>query len=198
MKILNFEQLSPEWHAIRLGRPSASKFDMIVTADGSPSKQRQKYLYQLAGEKVSGISPETYQNDAMLRGIELESEARKFYEIVTENVVTQVGFCLSDCEKYGASPDGMIGEEGLLEIKCPIISTHVGYLLTNKIPTEYYQQTQGQLLVTGRKWVDFVSYYPGIKPLILRSVRDEGFIYLLKNELERFCKELEEVTDKIK
>ena len=198
MKILEFEQRSPEWFAIRCGKPSASNFDKIVTMDGKPSKQREKYLYQLAGEKVSGIAEETYQNAAMLRGIELEDEARKLYEAITENTVSKVGFCLSDCEEYGASPDGIVGEKGLLEIKCPAISTHVCYLLQNKLPSDYFQQTQGQLLVTGKEWVDFVSHYPGIKPLVIRVTRNEEFLSALMSELKSFCKELNEIVIKIK
>lgn len=198
MKLLELEQRSPEWFTARCGKPSASNFDKIITTDGKPSKQREKYLYQLAGETVSGISEETYQNSAMIRGIEMEEEARKLYEAITENMVVKAGFCLSDCGRYGASPDGFVGDSGLIEIKCPIISTHVSYLLQNRLPTDYFQQTQGQLLVTERKWCDFVSYYPGIKPLVIHVIRDEKFISALKLELESFCEELEETVNKIK
>ena len=199
MQIINCEQLSPEWFEARCGVPSASNFDKLITSKGLPSKQRERYMYKLAGEKVSGTVEETYQNAAMLRGIEMEEEARDLYTVVTGRTVTEVGFCISDGPfKYGCSPDGLVGDDGSIEIKCPMAATHVGYLLANKLPTDYFQQVQGQLFVTGRKWTDFVSYYPGIKPLIIRVERDEVFIAALSIELIVFCKELETIINKIK
>jgi len=197
MKIYDFEQMSEEWFKIRCGIPTASNFDKLITSKGESSKQRQKYLYKLAGESVSGKAEETYQNVVMLRGIEMEEEARNLYTVATDNEVQKVGFCLAD-GGYGASPDGLVGDKGNIEIKCPIASTHVEYLLANKLPTDYFQQTQGQILVTEREWVDFVSYYPGLKPLIVRVDRDDAFIKKLQIELEVFCQELKEVISKIK
>lgn len=196
MKIINCVQGTPEWYAVRCGIPTASSFDKILCADGKISKQRTKYLNQLAGELVAGKSEETYQNATMLRGKEMEAEARQLYELITGQEVVQVGFCLA--EGFGCSPDGLVAKEGLLEVKCPIVATQVGYLLDNKIPVEYFQQIQGQLLVTGREWVDFLSYYPGLKPLFIRVNRDEKFIALLQAELKVFCEELKEVVKKIK
>lgn len=198
MQIFKFEQKSDEWKKIRLGLPTSSNFDKIVTSKGEPSKQKQKYIYQLAGERVSGVAEESYQSQAMLRGVETEEEARRFYEFTTGEIVKKVGFCLSDCGRYGASPDGLVGEDGLVEIKCPTLAVHVGYLLDNKLPTDYFQQTQGQLFVTGRKWSDFISYFPGIKPLLIRVERNEEFIKCLESELKTFCDELEIVIGKIK
>jgi len=199
MRIIDVQQNSPEWSAVRRGVPSASAFDMIVTTKGELSKQRQKYLYRLAGEQVSGIVEETYQNGAMLRGKEMEDEARQLYSLINGVEVQQVGFCVADGDfAYGASPDGLIGEDGCLEIKCPQMATHVGYLIENVLPLEYFQQTQGQLLVTGRKWVDFMSYYPGLKPLIIRVNPDKKFQQVLKAELEKFCIELKQITERIK
>lgn len=197
MKVIDCVQGSPEWHQARAGLPTSSRFDMLITTACQPSKQRQKYLYKLAGEKISKLPEDTYQSEAMKRGVELEAEARRVYETMTGNTVTEVGLCLSDCERYGASPDGTIGDEGLLEIKCPMISTHVRYLLEGQLPTEYYQQTQGQLLVTRRRWVDFMSYSPGIKPLIIRVTADSRFQEALVSELRLFCRELESVIQRI-
>lgn len=198
MKVIDCIQGTEEWKLARCGVPTASYFDMIVTTKGEQSKQRQKYLYKLAGEFISQTTDETYQSEAMKRGTEMEEEARKLYQIITDNAVATVGFCLSDCGSYGASPDGMVGDKGLLEIKCPMISTHVSYLLDGTLPTEYYQQVQGQLLVTGREWCDFVSYYPGLKPLLVRVARDTEFLMALHRELGSFCKELEAVIERIK
>lgn len=196
MKIIECTQGSPEWFKARCGLPTASNFDKILTTKGEISKQRTKYLYQLAGETITGISEENYQNEIMLRGKEMENEARQLYQLINKAKVEEVGFCLSD--GYGASPDGLVGKNGLLEIKCPIISTHVGYLLGGTMPADYFQQLQGQLLVTGKDWVDFVSYYPAMRPLIVRVKRDAKFLPILKGELENFCAELKQIVKKIK
>lgn len=193
--VLEIEQRSPEWFEARKGVPSASDFDKIVTSTGTPSKQRTKYMYQLAGEKLGAIIEDSYQNATMIRGVELESEARLLYEIAREPV-KEVGFCINE-RGFGASPDGLVGEEGLIEIKCPTLAVHVEYLLKGELPVEYLQQVQGQMLVTDRKWNDFVSYYPGIKSLIVRVNRDDVFLGLLRKELDIFIKELDEVVKKL-
>jgi putative phage-type endonuclease len=199
MLIVNCEQGTQEWFNARLGVPTASNFDKIITTEGKPSKQRTKYLYQLAGEAISMSSEDTFQSTAMLRGIELESQARELYSMLFDLPVSKVGLCVTEGEiKAGASPDSLVGEDGLLEIKCPTISTHVSYLLDNKLPTDYFQQVQGQLFVTERKWCDFMSYYPNMRPLIIRVYPDVDFIKALSIELKSFCKELNEIITKIK
>lgn len=198
MRVIDVQQGSQDWLKARAGIPTASSFDLIITSKGEPSKQRQKYLYKLAGEKIAGIPEESYKSVQMARGNELEEEARKFYQFVTGNLVSTVGLCLSDCGSYGASPDGMIGDKGSLEIKCPSMAVHVEYLLNGKVPTDHYQQTQGQLLVTGCEFLEFISYYPGIKPLIIRVEPDAKFQQALKSELLAFVQELEEITNKIR
>lgn len=199
MKVSNCIQGSEEWHALRCGIPTASNFDKIVQASGLPSKQRDKYLWRIAGERVTGIAEMTYKNAAMEIGSEREAEARETYELITGSEVTEVGFCMSEGKrKYGASPDGLIGEDGELEIKCPLIATHVSYLIKGTLPTDYIQQVQGQLYVTGCNWCDFMSYYPGLRPFILRIYPDKKFVSLFKKELFSFCDELEKVIEKIK
>lgn len=197
MVIFNVPQQSPEWFSARLGIPSASNFDKIITTSGAPSKQAQKYMYRLAGEYVSGIPEESYQSAAMLRGIELEPEARSLYEIIMDTPVIQAGFCMNEEPKYGCSVDGFVGDDGIVEIKCLSLSVHVEYLLGGLLPTEFFTQVQGQLLVTGRKWNDLILYYPAIKPLIVRVVRDEEFIGKLKAVLEDFCEQLQQTIKKI-
>lgn len=199
MIALDLEQGTAEWAAARCGIPTASDFDKIVTASGEPSKQRTKYLYQLAGERLLGKKEESYQNGAMLRGMELEAEARSLYELTYDVSIEQVGLCYKDESKlYACSPDGLIGKDGGIEIKCPNLTTHIGYLVTEELPAEYFQQVQGNLLVTGRKWWAFMSYYPGIKPLILKIERDKEFIKALEKQLELFCKDLDTLTEKLK
>ena len=195
MEIIDCIQGTPEWFEVRRGIPSASNFDKIVTSKGIASKSATKYMYKLAGEYVSGYNEESYQNMAMIRGSELEAEARELYELIHNVEVKQVGFCLSD--GYGCSPDGLVGDDGQIEIKCPSASVHVEYLLKGVLPTTYFQQVHGSLLVTGRKWCDFVSYYPGIKPLIVRVNKNTSFTALLSNELKSFCAELGEIIKRI-
>ena len=136
MKIIECVQGSEEWFKARAGVPTSSNFNKIVILSGKKSTQREKYLYQLVGERLLGMPEESsFQNLAMLRGKEMEAEARQFYEIISGTEVKEVGLCLSN--GYGASPYGLGGDDGLLEIKCPILSTHISYLLNGKMPSEY-------------------------------------------------------------
>lgn len=199
MIVEDFIQGSEEWQKARTGIPTSSNFDKLITSKGEPSKSRTKYMYQLAAERITGIKEDVYKNNVMQRGIETEGEARAFYELITGHNVVEVGICYSnDSKLYACSPDGLVGEDGLIEIKCPTSSIHIGYLLANKLPTDYVQQIQGQLFITGRKWCDFFSFYPGIKPLQIRIEPDKNFLTALEVELEVFCKELKELTGKIR
>lgn len=197
MIIIDVEQGTPEWMAIRCGIPSASNFDKIITASGEPSKQAQKYLYSLVAEKISGIKEETFQSAAMKHGTETEGEAVEFYELTHGVEAKPVGFCFHDSKLFGCSPDRFIGEEGLLEVKCPQSHTHIEYLLENNLEKNYYQQVQGQLLVTGRKWCDLMSYYRGLRPVTIRVERNEKFLNTLKLSLEKFHNDLETIIKKI-
>ncbi len=199
MIILDCKQLSDEWFKARTGIPTSSSFDKIVNMEGVQSKQRKKYLYQLAGEKITGVKDKTYSSDATDRGIELEDEAVRLYEVVTNKKVQRVGFCYANKKKlYGCSPDGLIDSAGGLEIKCPSQAVHVGYLIDKKLPADYFQQVQGCMFVTDRNWWDFVSYCPGMKPFILRVKRDKKFISALELEMISFCKDLKATIKEIK
>ena len=196
MKIIDCPQLSEEWFKARIGVPTASNFDKIVTSSGAISTQRKKYLYQLVGEKLGALPEEGYTNAFMKRGIELEPQAREMYARDVAPVV-QVGFCLHD-EGFGCSPDFLVNEDGMGQIKCPSLAVHVEYLIGQKLPTDYVQQVQGELLVTGRKYNDFLSFYPNLKPLVVRCYRDEVFISRLRAELLKFISELNELTEKLR
>lgn len=198
MILIECEQGSIEWLSARCGIPSASNFDQVLTSKGEPSKSSTKYAYKLAAERVSGIKEEVFQSAAMARGCEVEQEAVDFYELTQGVSVQAIGFCLHPSKRFGCSPDRLVGEEGLLEIKCPLSHTQVEYLLDNKLPTEYIAQVQGQLLVTGRKWCDFLSYFPGLRPLIIRVERDETYIAKLEAALITLCKEIDIIADKIR
>jgi hypothetical protein len=199
MIICEMPQQTDLWYAEKAGLPSASNFDKIITIDGKPSKQREKYMFSLAAERVTGKKEDTFQSFSMQRGVELEAEARQYYELINDCEVRQVGLCYpNEDKKYGCSPDGIVGDDGGLEIKCPTAAVHVGYLLDGKLPSDYFQQVHGSLLVTGRKWWDFLSYYPGIKPLLIRVEPDKKFIAALEVELEKFCLELNALVEKIR
>lgn len=197
MKIYDVMQGTEEWQSLRCGIPTASNFEKIVTIKGERSKQSEKYMYKLAGEVLSGIKQDNYQSQAMIIAIETEEEARDYYELINDVDVEQVGFCLDEEIGCGASPDGIVGD-GLLEIKCPLVTTHIEYFLDGKLPTTYIQQVQGQLMVTGKSYCDFMSYFPNIKPLIVRVERDEEFIEKLKIEIIQFNKELKDLIERIK
>ena len=193
MREIDCGQRSDEWFAVRLGIPSASKFDRIVTGKGDPSKQAQAYLYELAAERISRHAENGFTSAAMERGIELEEEARLVYAMLYESPVREVGFCLSDDGRYGCSPDGLVGEDGQVELKCPMGKTHVEYLMKGTLPTDYVQQVQGGLFVTGRDWCDFVSYYQGLPLFVLRIGPDQEFHEALRRELTAFCDRLDEL-----
>jgi putative phage-type endonuclease len=198
MITVDVQQGTPEWFAARCGIPSASNFDKIVTSTGAVSKQREKYLYQLVAERVTGRTEEPYTNGAMERGKEMEAEARQLYELINGVEIKQVGVCYPDKKKlWAASPDGLVGDDGLIEIKCPQAYAAVSYLLAGTLPTDYVQQVQGQMLTTDRKWVDFMSYYPGLKPMIVRVYRDEKFLLALDGELRKFAVELASLTERL-
>jgi hypothetical protein len=125
MKKIECEQGSPEWLTARLGIPSASQFSKIVTGKGGKSTQVEAYINQLVAEELTGETTLVYVNEHMKRGTELESDARELYEALTGTTVQEVGFCLHDTVNAGCSPDGLVGEDGGLEIKCAAPSTHV-------------------------------------------------------------------------
>jgi len=189
MQILDLEQGSPEWLKARLGVATASNFSKIVTTQGKESTAIDKYALELASEMLLSKPDSTYKNENMQRGNDLEGKARQAYQEHTLNFVEEIGFIKSDCNNYGYSPDGLVDDDGLIEIKCPLATTHLQYLIDDKLPTAYFQQCQGGLFVSGRKWLDFVSYHPNFKDgkdlFIKRVFRDEDFIKTLKQQINK-------------
>lgn len=150
-------QGTPEWHQARLGCLTASRANDACAAESTAAYQN--YLWQLVAERETGQAEESYSNADMQRGTDMEPIARAAYEAHTGTFVTQTGFWLHpEIKHFGASPDGLVGDEGLIEIKCPRTSTHLRYLSEGKVPTKYKRQMICQLLCTRRKWVDFVSF----------------------------------------
>jgi len=197
MIVLNVEQRSDEWFAARRGIPTASNFKKIITATGKRSTQRKDYMYQLAAEKLTGIKEEGFTSKAMDEGTEREEECKWVYAMKKGVYVREVGIILSDDRRYGASPDGLVGDKGSIEMKNPKGKTAVKYLMANKVPSEYFQQVQGQLYVSEREWCDFISYYPGLPMFIVRVFPDDVFIKQLKKELVAFCDELDIICSTI-
>jgi len=153
------EQGSPEWLAMRLGKLTASRMaDAIANPE---TAARKNYIAQLVAERLTGQVAESFCNDAMRWGTEHEPIARAEYEMLTGNDVDLIDFVdHPELEWCGASPDGLILDLGLVEIKCPNTATHIDYLLGQKPPAKYIPQMALQLLCTGREWCDFVSYDP--------------------------------------
>lgn len=194
-KIIYCEQRSPEWFAARLGRITASHFSDVLSSGST----RKTYMMKLLAERMTGEPLENYSNKWMQEGTEAEPRAREYYEGLNGVKVEQVGFVqLGD--DMGASPDGLVGEKGILEIKCPLPNTHLGYILSNKLPSEYKAQAQGGLWVAEREWVDFVSFDSRVKSRpywCIRVERDEKYIVELAKAVRKFADELNTLTEKV-
>lgn len=202
MKIVECQQMSPEWFESRRGIPTASRFDQIITpVTGKPSTSAAKYICELIAEMYwPGPLHEREGprlSRPMLAGIEREPEARRWYEVDCDVDCRQVGFCITDCGRWGCSPDALVGEDGALELKCPQLETHTGYLLAGTLPSEYAPQVHGHLLVTGRSWCDFVSYCPPLPSLRVR-VEPNGYTDSLKKCLEEFTQRYAEALAHIR
>lgn len=198
MIIVDHEQGTPEWVAARLGIPTASNFKRILTATGKLSTSVDTYFYELLAERITKQPANDYTNEWMARGTELEPEARSTYEFIYDTQVEQVGFVyLDDRRHVGCSPDGLVGDDGTIEIKAPKASTHVKYLLDGKCPADYVPQVQGQLWITGRKFCDFMSYHPDCDPLFVRVLRDNDYIEALTKEVDKLSKRIETAIKKL-
>lgn len=177
------EQGSPEWHTLR-NRPTASRFSDLVTPAGKPSASATAYIAELLAAYYGNHKP-FFETDAMRNGTEREPAARDLYEIMTGNTVEQVGFVIERDEPFapGCSPDGLVGDDGGIEIKSPEPWTHMQTVMEGKMPAKHIAQTQGFLFVTGREWCDFVSYCPLFPAqhqiFIERQHRDEKYIAAL-------------------
>jgi len=196
----DIEQGSAEWFAIRCGKVTASRVaDIIATTKSGYSASRANYEAQLICEVLTGKPAESFTNSAMQWGTDTEPLARAQYELKSGNMVDQIGFVSHPMiEQSGASPDGLIGTDGLIEIKCPNTSTHLDTLLNQTVPTKYITQIQWQLACTQRKWCDFVSYDPrlpeNLSLFIKRVDADVTMIESLESEVKKF---LVGVNDKV-
>lgn len=186
--IYDCEQGTDEWLMARLGVPTASRFANVLAKGQGIT--RRKYLLTLAGEAITGDLSEGYSNKHMERGQIMEHEARQAYAFTRDVEPARVGFMRRD--RIGASPDSLVGDNGLLEIKTKLPHLQIEALDANKLPAEHKAQVQGQLLVSGRDFVDFVSYWPKLPILIVRVERDEPYIKTLEQALADFVGELDQ------
>lgn len=197
------EQGTPEWFAQRLGRVTASRVaDVIAKTKTGVSASRANYLAQLVAERLTGQAADTFKSGSMQHGTETEPMARMAYETETGQMVTEVAMIQHPkIEMAGASPDGLVGDDGLVEIKCPNTSTHIATLMADKAPSGYMAQMQWQMACTGRAWVDFVSFDPrmpeDMQLFIKRVPRDEKLIAEYEAEVIKFLAEVQETVDKL-
>jgi putative phage-type endonuclease len=191
------EQRSPEWFAARLGKVTASRVaDVIAKTKSGYSTSRDNYMAQLVCERMTGVQGESYTNAAMQWGTDQEPLARAAYEAAQDVLVDETGFVIHPrIQEAGASPDGLVGDDGLIEIKCPNTATHIETILSDKVPSKYFTQMQWQMACTERQWTDFVSYDPrmpeGLQLFVQRIKFDPIYVKMLEYEIQEFLDELE-------
>ena len=190
-------QGTDEWKMQRLGHVTASCIsDVMSKGKGGESITRHKYKMKLVAERITGTIQESFTNAEMEWGIQQEEVAAMAYEVVKDTFVEPTGFVHHPYIKWlGVSPDRLVGNIGLIEIKCPNTNTHLEYLISQQIPTKYYNQMQAQMWCTDREWCDFVSFDPRLSKknqlLIIRLQRDNSFIAEMEAEVTHFLTEVE-------
>lgn len=199
MIVLPHKQGSPEWIEARLGLPTASRFSEIVTKAGERSASQDPYMAELIAEWYCGEQAMDEQTAMMGRGSSLERRAVAYYELTKDVHTTECGLCLEDGRRFGASPDRLVGNSGVLEIKCLSAKNHILSLIrADRVDLDHHQQIQGQLLVTGAEWCDRLYYNPTIQCRVVRFLRDEPFIDKLRSELERFTERMDSVKRRLR
>ena len=198
------EQGSPEWLQERCGKVTASRIaDLMAKTKSGWSASRANYASQLICERLTGCVATSFTNAAMIHGTETEPEARRAYEFFVDRDVQQVGFVPHPTiNMAGASPDGLVGDDGLLELKCPNSATHIETLLLGQIPDKYMKQMQFQMACTGRQWCDFASYdnrLPERMRLYVQRVkRDAALVGEIEADVTAFLKEIDETVEQLR
>lgn len=200
IQVHNCDQGSEEWFKLRAGMPTASEFSTVMASGrgGGDSKTRRTYLLKLAGEILTGEPMERYSNAHMERGHDMEAEARERYAFETDSDPQLVGFVTNDAFGAGASPDSLVGDVGMLEIKTKLPHLHIEALLRNDFPPEHKAQCQGQLWVCEREWVDLSVYWPKLPPIVHRTYRDEVYLKELEAGVSAFNDELAEMVERVR
>lgn len=203
MNIELVTQGTPEWKAIRCGRVTASRVaEIVARTKTGPSASRANYLAELAAERLTGTVAEGYSNSAMEWGSAQEADARLAYSFRADADVEEVGFVHHpSILMAGASPDGLVSIDGLVEIKCPNTATHIDTLLSGSVPGKYITQMQWQMACTGRAWCDFASFDPRMpeemRLFVKRVERDAARIAELETEVVAFLAELDSTIGKL-
>lgn len=203
--MIDVSQGSPEWYVYRLGKVTSSRIGDILSKGkgGAPSASRKNYMYQLLLERLTGEMADHYISPEMQRGIEKEQSAADAYEIQTFNIVERCGFFESpDGLMSGSSPDRLVGDYGLIEIKNPNTATHIETIISDNIKKDYIYQMQHQMYCSERSWCDFVSYDDrcpvNLRLFIKRLERDEKMIAEINGEVKLFLSELDELEKKVR
>lgn len=201
--IIQCEQRTDEWAALRCGKVTASRVsDVLAEIKKGEAASRRNYRTELVIETLTGSPVEQYVSPEMVWGTEQEPFARAAYELRCDVTVDTAGFVIHpEIPRFGASPDGFIGSDGLVEFKCPNTATHIGYLLGQTLPVEYASQMFSQLACTGREWCDFVSYDPRLPEhlqlFIRRLHRDGAIIQQIEAKVGEFLEEVDATVDKL-
>lgn len=192
------EQGTEEWHMLRLGRATASKFNDIMAKGrgGYELAGAKNYRAELVLERLTGKRSDFFKSPSMEWGTDTEPLARLTYQLKSGNDAEECGFFAHETLEAGASPDGLVGDDGLLEIKCPNSATHIETLYKQKVPSKYYWQIMGQMWMTGRQWCDFVSFDPRLPEnaqyICIRVERDENAIKELETTVTEFLESVDE------
>ncbi len=194
IKVFDVEQGSDDWLRARMGLPTASEFSTILARgrSGGESKTRRTYMLKLAGEILTGEPMESYSNHHMERGKEMEAEARNLYAFLIEGDLKRVGFIQNGPK--GCSPDALIGEKGMLEIKTALPHVLIDLHTRNDFPPEHFAQCQGALWVAEREWIDIAVYWPKLPLFVHRAYRNEDFIKTLSAGIDDFNTELSQTV----
>lgn len=198
LEIFDCDQNSAEWFEARRGLPTASEFSTVMASGrgGGESKTRRTYMLKLAGEIVTGEVQEGFSSVHTERGHEMEPDARNLYALMTDALPELVGFIRNG--QKGGSPDSLIGNNGLLEIKTKLPHLLIDVLLKDEFPPEHKAQCQGNLWVSEREWIDIAVYWPKLPLFIKRAYRDEAYIADMSRAVDAFNSELAEVVEKVR
>jgi len=200
MRLVDCEQGTDEWLAARCGKATASRVaDIIAETKSGPSAMRTNYHAELVAERLTGTPASKFTNGAMQWGTDTEPEARQVYAMTHAVEVVEVGLVIHPTiDMSAASPDGLVGDDGMVEIKCPNTATHIATLLDQKVPAKYATQMQWQMACTGRTWSDFVSYDPrmpgNMSMFVQRVERDDAVIDDLTAEVVRFLADVDKTV----
>jgi putative phage-type endonuclease len=198
-----FEQGGELWKRARIGRVTASNIaDVMAKGKSGEAIGRYKYKVKIVAERITGVAQESFSNAAMEWGVEQEPFAAMAYDVSRETMSERTGLWVHpDINWLGASPDRLVGEDGLLEIKCPNTTTHLTNIFENRVPSEYIKQIQCQLWVTGRQWCDFVSFDPRVgkrnELFVCRVQRDDSLIETMRTEVLQFLSEVDSLVNQL-